>query len=198
MLAGVIVGGATPHSLRALAVPSGATWNLSDDLATNAKGAHTSAFADAYGNAGVWSMLGSATTARTPGTYRELPVYEAAPCGGTSTGLPRWTTGSTGPETMINLTPATINGLACAPNVKLVPAVAHAHPGPSSSAIYAWKSPIAGTVSITGGMSDADCGGGNGVTWFIDLGSSNIASTFNDFATKSVNLISGHSSKVII
>ena len=46
--------------------------------------------------------------------------------------------------------------------------------------IVAWKSPISGYVSIEGGVLDADnrpsCGSVNGIKWFIDKNSSNLAS----------------------
>ncbi len=42
-------------------------------------------------------------------------------------------------------------------------------------AIIAWKSPITSYVSITGGVSDDDPGGGDGILWYIDQNSTNLA-----------------------
>jgi hypothetical protein len=50
------------------------------------------------------------------------------------------------------------------------------HPGPAQLVVLAWHSPINGYVSVAGGVSDDDAGGGDGIQWFIDLNSTNLAS----------------------
>lgn len=51
-----------------------------------------------------------------------------------------------------------------------------AHPPTSSQmAIIAWRSPLNGYVSISGAVSDDDPGGGDGILWFIDQNTTNLA-----------------------
>ncbi|MBI3412207.1 MAG: PSD1 domain-containing protein [Planctomycetes bacterium] len=42
------------------------------------------------------------------------------------------------------------------------------HPGPNNGVVVSWKSPVAGTVKITGKVVDADPQGGDGIAWIID------------------------------
>lgn len=128
------------------ATPAGATWNLGKELLANARGAHANPFPDTYGNADVWHLMGASSTARTPSTYKDLAAFADTVCG--TTGLSRWSVSDVAPEVMINTTNAAINGLSCAPSVKLAPSVANLHPGPAPvDVLVAWKSPISGTRS---------------------------------------------------
>lgn len=43
------------------------------------------------------------------------------------------------------------------------------HPSPTLSSIIAWRSPIAGHVSITGSVQDAHIACGNGITWSLEV-----------------------------
>jgi hypothetical protein len=43
------------------------------------------------------------------------------------------------------------------------------HPGPNNGVVVGWRSPVKGTVSITGGVTDADPACGDGIAWAIDL-----------------------------
>ncbi len=43
------------------------------------------------------------------------------------------------------------------------------HPSPRLRAIVGWRSPIAGTVKVTGRVQRAHIGCGNGVTWLVEL-----------------------------
>ncbi len=43
------------------------------------------------------------------------------------------------------------------------------HPGPNNGVAVGWRSPVKGTVSIRGGVTDADPACGDGVAWAIDL-----------------------------
>ncbi len=52
--------------------------------------------------------------------------------------------------------------------LKLPPRSVSVHPGPSNGVVVGWKSPIAGTVRITGRVADADPVGGDGIAWAID------------------------------
>jgi hypothetical protein len=52
---------------------------------------------------------------------------------------------------------------------KLPPKSVAVHPGPSNGVVVAWRSPVAGTVSVRGGVIDADPQGGDGIAWAIDL-----------------------------
>jgi hypothetical protein len=51
---------------------------------------------------------------------------------------------------------------------KLPPKSVAVHPGPNNGVAVGWKSPISGTVRITGRVVDADPAGGDGIAWVID------------------------------
>jgi hypothetical protein len=161
-LAGVL---ASAHSA---AGSVGQTWNLGHDLQAHATAPAANPFSDAYGNASVWHMMGASGTARDPSTYSEFSTYSRDVCG--VSGLDFWG------GAFINSTAATINGTPCAPFQVLPPGRAGIHPGPTTLALFGWRSPITGMVSISGGITDADCGGGNGVDWYIARGSTDLAS----------------------
>jgi hypothetical protein len=42
------------------------------------------------------------------------------------------------------------------------------HPGPDNGVAVAWRSPVAGTVRVSGGVTDADPAGGDGIAWVVD------------------------------
>jgi hypothetical protein len=46
------------------------------------------------------------------------------------------------------------------------------HPGPANLVLFAWQSPIAWTVSVTGSFVDDDGGGGDGIEWLVELAQS--------------------------
>ncbi len=52
---------------------------------------------------------------------------------------------------------------------KLPPKSVSVHPGPNNGVAVGWRSPVKGTVRITGGVTDADPQGGDGIAWAIDL-----------------------------
>jgi hypothetical protein len=51
---------------------------------------------------------------------------------------------------------------------KLPPRSVAVHPGPNNGVAVRWKSPITGTVRITGRVADADPVCGDGIAWIID------------------------------
>ena len=52
---------------------------------------------------------------------------------------------------------------------KLPPKSVAVHPGPNNGVAVGWRSPVKGTVCVTGGLTDADPNCGDGVAWAIDL-----------------------------
>jgi hypothetical protein len=50
----------------------------------------------------------------------------------------------------------------------LPPRSVSVHPGPTNGVAVGWKSPITGTVKITGRLRDADPAGGDGIAWIVD------------------------------
>ena len=51
---------------------------------------------------------------------------------------------------------------------KLPPKSVAVHPGPNNGVVVAWRSPVAGTIRISGGVSDADAACGDGIAWILD------------------------------
>ena len=189
-----LLTGATPNDLQttvpATAAGNSLTWNLAHDMQANALSSDPlNPFADAYGHAGVWELMLSSGTARDPATYSDLngPVEgdsngdcaDNSGLGSYPPGVVSWTQGplSTSPyaQATVNTTDATV-GTPCATGQILPSHSAFVHPGPSNDAVIAWHSPINGGVSLSFRVSDADCGGGDGIAWYIDRETTDIAS----------------------
>jgi Bacterial Ig-like domain (group 3) len=153
-----------------------ATWSLSEDTQANALSTRPAdPFADSYGHAGVWELMLSASTARDPSTYSDM-TFVPSSC--YPPGVYLWNQGTSESPwggAVVNTTDATAQ-TPCAPSQVLPPHRVFVHPGPANDALVAWHSPISGTVSVTGGIVDADCGAGDGVAWYIDKGSVDVAS----------------------
>jgi Thrombospondin type 3 repeat len=149
------------------------TWVLGQDLLahTNATRANFNRFSDSQGNPDVWHLMAASGLARNPSTYARIDLYRRDQC---VAGLDYW--GALGRpfggDLGINWNANPINCVTqVVPEHKPL-----AHPDPDNVVLYGWKSPIAGTVSISGGISDADPGCGNGVDWYVAQGSADIAS----------------------
>ena len=149
---------------------TGTAWNLARDLLTNVNASSpTNPFADSYGHAQVWHMMFASGSAYDPATYGDIPneaLVLNTVCGLPVPGYSSWlyTKGQTG----INTATTTINGLTCAAGQVMPPLKAFAHPGPNNLVLFAWQSPVAGSVSISGTFIDDDCTGGNGIAWRVD------------------------------
>ncbi|MHB8682168.1 MAG: Ig-like domain-containing protein [Acidimicrobiales bacterium] len=156
------------------------TWSLTQDLLANL-GTATPAdpWPDSYGNPGVWAAMSSTTLTRDPSTYSDLPDYFSGVCGATgydgwgsdAADAPPWATGNT--------TASTIDGRSgysgCGPQEVLPAQSAFVHPGSASNVLFAWRSPVTGTIAISGRFAKADCGGGTGIAWYVDLGGTDLA-----------------------
>jgi hypothetical protein len=46
------------------------------------------------------------------------------------------------------------------------------HPSSSQLVVVGWTSPVSGAIRISGGVQDIDAGGGDGISWLIEQGSS--------------------------
>ena len=153
-----------------------ASWSLPRDMQANALLASPlNPFPDSYGHAGVWELMLSLSTARDPSTYSDM-TFVPSSC--YPPGVYLWNQGmSESPwgGAVVNTTDATAR-TPCAPTQVLPAHQAFLHPGPANDALVAWHSPISGTVSVSGRIVDADCGAGDGVAWYIDQGSVDVAS----------------------
>ncbi len=80
-------------------------------------------------------------------------------------GLFQWRGAADCPNLLVNTAdvPRTITTLTVPPRSVAV------HPGPTNGVVVAWRSPISGTVAITGKVVDADPNCGNGIAWAVDL-----------------------------
>jgi hypothetical protein len=157
-------------------------WRLASDMQTSPSQENPNR--DSYGNASVWHFLASADLNRDPGTYALLSEFTANFCG--SVGLQVWhgpgdpcglDETSCWPLVGINAT-----GVVQQPLTISWPAgVAYAHPCPNRLALVAWRSPADYRVTISGWVKDIDGVCGDGIKWYIDMGSRNLASgSFNN------------------
>jgi hypothetical protein len=131
----------------------------------------------------VWYFLRSTSLAHQPKTYQFLSAY-FEPCVSDSfshfaDGMACWQNPNLErgiypiPLVGVNFTYLTQlpNGLFGIP-----PRSVFIHPSSSGLAIIGWKSPITGSVNVTGFFSDLDPTAGNGVIWSVDKGSQTLAS----------------------
>jgi Ca2+-binding RTX toxin-like protein len=141
------------------------TWDAAADFGGEPDEANPAP--DSYGNAGVWSYMQG--TPNNPATYTVLSTYSPGIC--SNSAVDQWE--APGVPAVRHNRDAT--SASCATNV--IPAGAvDLHPSNSAASIVAWKSPMKGAVSVTGGVTDDDGGGGNGIDWWIDKGSTTLAS----------------------
>jgi murein DD-endopeptidase MepM/ murein hydrolase activator NlpD len=150
---------------------TGVTWNLSSDFRVSPNQANPNP--DAHGNADVWYFMQGASLVQDPTTYSLLPnfrtnIWEVE-------GLEEWYGNyfDTTPLVMINATGST----PPPSQVKFPwpPGVVLLHPSPTQLSVVGWKSPISGTVTLSGAFGDYDPNCGNGVVWSIDDGTAPVA-----------------------
>ena len=144
------------------------SWNIASDFRISAH--HENPNRDSCNNPGVWSFMGSASLTRDPSTYSLLSNFTLA-----GNGVPdlNFYTGSGG----VPLIGYNGTGTIYTTGAITWPAnTVDLHPGPSQMGVIAWRSPMNGYISIAGGVSDNDPACGDGILWFIDKNSTNLAS----------------------
>ena len=166
-------GGTNKPSVEQTLSPQACTdWNLASDFRRSPNQENPNR--DSCGTLGVWHFMMSADLNRDPQTYSLLP-YFASSSGGIQ-GLEKWS----GPEHLPppdGIPEFAINTTGVDQYVPYVfpPNVIDAHPGITRLAIAGWRSPISGTVRITGFVNDLNPGCGDGILWYIDKGTANLA-----------------------
>lgn len=147
------------------------TWNLASDFRAMPHQANPNP--DRHGNAKVWYFMDSGSLARNPALYTLVKNYD--PSFSFVPGLQGWEGNYPSdsdylPAFYKNATGHTLS------NPPPIPAGTFmVHPTPTTDAIVGWQSPIAGFVSIEGGVTDMSNTCGAGIKWFIDKGSTNLA-----------------------
>jgi uncharacterized membrane protein len=157
------------------AEPTCAGWNLATEFRLSPDQANPNP--DNCGNANVWHFMESSSLARDPLTYSLLPEFITD--GFFIPGIQQWQDAfncSTScnnklPTVGINATGAfqQPSGISWPAGVVLV------HPMPTQLAIVGWRSPINGSISVSGAFTDADGSCGDGVAWFIDRDTTTLA-----------------------
>jgi hypothetical protein len=155
----------------ALAVTAAAqtTWKLSKDLLET-----NNQISFNQGAKSVWYFLQSNSFAHAPRTYEFLAAYNN-PCIGDSTtrqinGLACWQNPI--PDSVNNLVPIIEVNFTFADQIVKNFAIPRRsvvmHPSSHGLAIIGWKSPINGSVDVSGFFSDVDPTCDNGVIWSVD------------------------------
>jgi len=134
------------------------SWNLSRDMmngiATNPKG--------------VWAFMQNAPGNDDPANYTLLPTYCPAPCESYPAAF--WRDPSSAAGISITKKTYVFSGYT------LPKGIPHAHPGTENQVIFRWRSPISGTISLLGRVSDISPACGDGVTWYLKNGSATLLS----------------------
>ncbi len=154
---------------RAASIASCTAWNLASDFRVYPNQENPNP--DACGNPAVWYFMQSAGLDRNAQGYSALPHFTPNLSG--VDGLQGWTgdTASSTPLIGLNAT-----GTAQPPGaLNWPPHAILVHPAPSQLAVVGWRSSVDGRVSLTGSVWDADAACGDGISWAIDKGASNLA-----------------------
>lgn len=138
------------------------SWNLSHDMSLGI----------AKNPNGVWAFMRNTYQDHVPTHYSLLPVYEDA-CGG-YVGFSCWRSDEPGSLPAVGIVrgtkPVQVSGLLMPPRLPDM------HPGANGSYVAVrWRSPITGTINISGRFSDMDTVCGDGIGWFIDRGAYTLA-----------------------
>jgi hypothetical protein len=152
-------------------------WNLASDFRRSPNQENPNR--DSCGNLDVWHFMQSTDLNRYPQTYSLLPYFATSSSG--VQGLEKWTGSDFTydpppdglPEFVINTTGVNQNV-----GYEIPPDVINAHPGIQQLAIAGWRSPISGSVSISGFVNDLNVDCGDGILWAIDKGTTNLAAGF--------------------
>jgi hypothetical protein len=167
-------------------------WNLASDFRPFPADANPNP--DACGDKSVWHFFGSPSLTRDPQTYYLLSYF--ATNTKNAVGLQAWE-GPNGentlpPNTTLPLVGMNVGNVAD-PNWLPGRVVVHTWQN-TGLVIIGWRSPITGVVSITSTLRDADSGGGDGVSWFVDKNSADLASGgFNNGGSQSLSQGTGSS-----
>jgi hypothetical protein len=172
----LLVFGATFAVAPATAAPAPAPpphvvmrWKLALDLRTRP---NRNPFPSYLGGAPVWSLRESRSLTRD-GNYKLLPSF-ASKFG--SAGIEAWhgSTAACVPLPAIGVNVTTKPHSVC---TGVVPALAaFVRPDATHMPVVAWTSPFSGTVSIShDAISDVDVSCGDGVTYYVDFGTAQLA-----------------------
>lgn len=156
------------------AAPSGQAWDLATDY-----GAHPdqNPGPDGYGDPSVWYKLHSAH--RVQRGFGRMRYYTSSYHG--IAGVDAWhghevTCGGALPELGVNTNGnSVLIGTECSQGVQMPAHAVFTHPLPNVRPAAGWRSPIAGTVNISGGIEDANPYCGNGVRWSVRLNAALLA-----------------------
>jgi len=149
-----------------------AEWNLAKDFRASPNQENPNR--DLCGNLGVWHFMQSADFNRNPQTYSLMQrfttdfvgVHDFQAWGGTETD-----------SGFVNgYMPSVVTNKRGQVTSTLIPDKIHIHPAPAKLVVVGWRSPINGNVKISGLIVDVDGGGGDGVLWYIDKNTANLAS----------------------
>lgn len=147
------------------------SWNVTNDFKTHPDQENPNR--DSCGNVDVWSFMQSANGTRNPADYTLLLDFtNSGYMGGPVQGLNYWQGTYTDPWGVYPFIGYNATGSAqgtwARDTIRL-------HPAPGGLTIIGWRSPISGYVSVTGGVVDGHSDCGDGVQWYIDRNSANLA-----------------------
>lgn len=148
------------NQVQAAAEQPGITWHLMSDFRLYPEQENPSR--DSYGNPAVWYYL-RGTLDRNPQGYSLLSNFDQN--WKDNLDWQAWNLGSS----VWRLGPAALSDPTQIDQI-------HVHPYINTTVAVGWQSPIDGVISISGRVTDSDCGGSDGVSWFIDKGATPLAS----------------------
>ncbi|MBI4672206.1 MAG: hypothetical protein HY741_11150, partial [Chloroflexi bacterium] len=151
-------------------------WNLAADFRVSPNQENPNR--DSCNNADVWHLMGSTGLSRNPLSYYLLSSFQ--PDRGGVPGLETWsgtfTVDPNDPLPWVGINATGATQTIAQTQIVWLPDTVHLHPAGDQLAIVGWHSPVSGVIAISGGVKDQDPGGGDGISWFIDNGSTSLGS----------------------
>ena len=160
-------------SSTALGSPRLSRWQLASDFLTAPRQSNPNP--DRYGHPLAWEFL-QAPVLHDPSSYSLLREFIPDAFG--VDGLEQWQGPSVSTGTLDKLPAVGINatGAVQFPSTISWPAnMIRAHPLSNDAVAVGWRSPVAGYLRVSVGLSDLDANCGDGVGWFVDKGGATLA-----------------------
>ena len=144
--------------------PEGVTlWKLAADYRAHPG---TNPFASYLGGTPVWSLRQSQSLARD-GNYSMLPTFD--PTFGAN-GVSAWHANSSGCDNAPLIGTNTIDAGSRVCGAGIPGQATFVYPDPNHMPVVAWTSPFDGTITITHGVADLDPACGDGIYYYVELG----------------------------
>lgn len=139
-------------------------WNLASDFRVSPNQENPNR--DSHGNSGVWHFMESTSLAHVPATY-SVQTNFTTNYQGHAAGVEGWFNPTAPSESLTAYLNASGADQLVLGQVVFPNGTFQVHPASDRLSVLGWRSPIAGTVAVSGQAIDRNSTCGNGFSWFI-------------------------------